>query len=60
MARDVSFGDSCPEAGLPAPSVIRPCKVATIEVRHAEPLGRIAPRMMRQVAKTLRNYCGTP
>jgi mRNA interferase MazF len=55
---DVSFGDSYAEAGLPAPSVIRPCKLATIEVRNAEPLGRVAPRMMGQVAKTLRNYLG--
>ena len=30
-------------AGLPAPSVIRPSKIATIETRHAEPLGRIQP-----------------
>ena len=28
-------------AGLPAPSVIRTAKIATIEVAHAEPRGRV-------------------
>jgi mRNA interferase MazF len=28
-------------AGLPAPSVVRPCKIATIEARHGDRLGRI-------------------
>ena len=55
---DVPFGDFYHEAGLPAPSVIRPCKLATIEVRHAEPLGHISPALMRQVVKTLREYLG--
>ena len=55
---DVSFGDSYAEAGLPAPSVIRPCKLATIEIRHAEPLGHAAAAVMRQVAKIMRGYLG--
>jgi mRNA interferase MazF len=55
---DVPFGDFNHEAGLPAPSVIRPCKIATIEVRHAKPLGHISPTLMRQVVKTLRKYLG--
>jgi len=55
---DVSFGDCYPEAGLPAPSVIRPCKLATIEVRHAELLGRVSIALMRRVTKTLRLYLG--
>src|ERR1700730_6783903 len=42
---DVPFGDFDHGAGLPAPSVIRPCKVATIEVRHAEPIGHISPAL---------------
>jgi mRNA interferase MazF len=32
---DVAFGPSYRKAGLPAPSVVRPCKLATIETRHA-------------------------
>ena len=55
---DVPLGDFYHEAGLPAPSVIRPCKIATIEVRHADRLGRISTALMRQVAKTLREYLG--
>ena len=53
---DVPFGDFYHDAGLPAPSVIRPCKLAAIEVRHAEPLGHISTALMRQVVKTLREY----
>src|SRR6266542_1771811 len=36
---DISLGGQYAEAGLPVPSVIRPVKIATIEARHAEPLG---------------------
>jgi mRNA interferase MazF len=53
---DISLGKSYDDAGLPAPSVIRPCKLATIEARHAEPLGRIKPAMMVKVASALRAY----
>ena len=55
---DVSLGDLYAEAGLPAPSVIRPCKLAMIEVRHAERLGHIEPALTREVAKALRGYLG--
>lgn len=55
---DVPLGEHYREAGLPAPSVIRPCKLATIEARHAEPLGRIAPALMREVEDALRGYLG--
>ncbi len=55
---DVSLGDLYAEAGLPAPSVIRPCKLATIEVRHAERLGHIEPALLRAVAKAIRGYLG--
>jgi mRNA interferase MazF len=46
------------EAGLPAPSIIRPCKIATIEARHAEPLGKIKPALLAEVALVLRGYLG--
>jgi mRNA interferase MazF len=55
---DLALGDTYREAGLPAPSVIRPCKLATIEVRHAELLGQISIALMRQVRKTLQLYLG--
>src|SRR5690625_7382003 len=35
---DVSVPD---QAGLPAPSVVRPVKIATIQARHADPIGRL-------------------
>lgn len=45
-------------AGLPAPSVIRPCKIATIEARHAEPLGRIRPALMEEVGDVIASLLG--
>lgn len=35
-------------AGLPAPSVVRPVKIATVEARHVEPLGKL-PDEIKQV-----------
>jgi mRNA interferase MazF len=55
---DIGLGRSYEDAGLPAPSVIRPCKLATIEARHAEPLGRIKPAMMAKAASALKEYLG--
>ena len=55
---DLTLGKRYGEAGLPAPSVIRPCKIATIEARHAEPLGRIKPPLMAEVMIALRKYLG--
>jgi mRNA interferase MazF len=55
---DVPFGDRYREAGLPAPSVIRPCKLATIETRHAERLGRIEAALMREVETVIRRCFG--
>jgi mRNA interferase MazF len=45
-------------AGLPAPSIIRPCKIATIEARHAEQLGRIPPTLMAEVSDVLGRLLG--
>jgi len=55
---DVSLGESYRDAGLPAPSVIRPCKIALIEARHAEPLGRLAPSRIAEVTNSLREILG--
>jgi mRNA interferase MazF len=45
---DVPFGETYPEAGLPAPSIVRPCKLATIESGHAEKIGRVNAEVMEQ------------
>ena len=42
---DVEISDA-QAAGLPAPSVIRTAKIATIDVARAEPRGRIAAPTM--------------
>jgi mRNA interferase MazF len=47
---DVRFGDTYMEAGLPAPSLIRPCKLATIEGGRAEKIGRVSADLMAKVA----------
>ena len=38
-------------AGLPAPSVVRTAKVATIDARDAEPLGKLASRVRGEVMR---------
>lgn len=55
---DVPFGNLYAQSGLPAPSVVRPCKLATIEARHAERLGHVKQAIMRDVAGILRGYLG--
>ena len=52
-AGDVAVGDLA-AAGLPAPSVIRSAKIATIEAADAVRLGRVAPALLRRVAGHLR------
>jgi mRNA interferase MazF len=51
---DVEIGDAA-GAGLPAPSVIRTAKIATIDVTRAEPKGRVAPE---ETAATLAEIAG--
>ena len=55
---DVSFGDDHAEFGLPAPSVIRPTKIATIEIRHADRIGRLDPDRIGQIDEALRHQLG--
>ena len=45
-------------AGLPAPSVIRTAKIATIEASDAARLGRIPTALFRQVASQLEKTLG--
>ena len=52
---DVQISD-LEAAGLPAPSVIRTAKIATIETRDAERIGQLPPDDRLQVTATLRHY----
>lgn len=45
-------------AGLPAPSTIRPVKIATIEARHAEAIGKVAAATRRAVLRRIRAIIG--
>lgn len=54
---DVSVGDHL-EAGLPAPSLIRTAKIATIELADAEPLGRVSPTTAAQAIATVAERMG--
>jgi len=49
---DVTIRD-LPAAGLPAPSVVRTAKIATIDAADAEKLGRVPTAILRQVAGRL-------
>jgi mRNA interferase MazF len=55
---DVSFAGAYSAAGLPAPSVVRPCKLATIEAAHAERLGRAPPDILAPVLSAVTRYLG--
>lgn len=46
---DVAFGREYRSAGLPAPSVVRSTKIATVEISQAERLGRTPPAMMADI-----------
>ncbi len=52
-ADDVPFGETYAEAGLPAPSLIRPCKLATIESGHADRIGRVNEDLLERVVAYL-------
>ena len=50
---DLPLGPDQDLAGLSAPSVIRTCKIATVEVRDLEPLGWIGPRLLNDVRRAM-------
>ncbi|HKE49020.1 MAG TPA: type II toxin-antitoxin system PemK/MazF family toxin [Rhodanobacteraceae bacterium] len=41
------------KAGLPAPSVVRTAKIATIDAKDAEKLGRVGPRVRHAVLRSV-------
>jgi mRNA interferase MazF len=55
---DISLGSDFASFGLPAPSVIRPTKIATIEAAHAEAIGQLTPRLMQDLMNELRHNLG--
>lgn len=57
---DVRLGDGFATAGLPAPSVVRTLKIATIETIAAERIGAITPAMLATVRAELQHLLGAP
>jgi mRNA interferase MazF len=55
---DVSLAQGYEEVGLPAPSLIRTTKIATIERDRAEPLGRLNAERMTIVEQFLGRNLG--
>jgi mRNA interferase MazF len=52
----VSLSDGYAEVGLPVPSVIRTTKIATIESRHADRIGKLDASRWKAVAAALAEY----
>lgn len=55
---DVALGRRYGEAGLPAPSLIRTSKIATVEAARMEPLGRLPDAFMEAVRAELDQVLG--
>jgi len=51
---DVPLVDEHRDVGLPVPSIIRTSKIATIEARHAERIGKLSPELWDAVEAELR------
>jgi mRNA interferase MazF len=50
---DIALSEDYQEVGLPVPSVIRTAKIATMEARHADRLGKLDTARWGEVAATL-------
>ena len=55
---DHDIGPNYLDVGLPAPSIIRPTKIATIESRDASPIGRIPRNLLRRVLGAISRNLG--
>jgi mRNA interferase MazF len=55
-AGDVSLIDGYGDAGLPVASIIRTTKIATIEARHADRIGRLSPSTWTLVVAEIRTH----
>lgn len=50
---DVDIGEDYALAGLPAPSVVRPTKIATVDAGRVDPIGKLPVGLMRAVDSAL-------
>lgn len=50
---DIDLGERYADSGLPAPSVIRTAKIATIESAHAGRIGRLGDDLLRLVLQEM-------
>lgn len=50
---DLALGETYLASGLPAPSVVRPAKIATIEALHAVKLGRLSAGLLAEVTQAI-------
>jgi mRNA interferase MazF len=55
---DVSLARGYRRAGLPAPSLIRTTKIATIEASHADRIGKLDSRRLAEVEAALARHLG--
>ncbi len=56
---DVAIDAEDPRAGLPSPSVVRCRKIATIDVAHAGPVGRVDAETLERVRSAVRGMLET-
>lgn len=57
---DVPFGDDYSQAGLPAPSVVRTAKIATVGSDRLSPLGRAPDTVYGEVRRRLAAIMSLP
>lgn len=55
---DIPLVEDHDRFGLPAPSVIRPTKIATIEARHADGIGKLDAARISEVGNAVGRYLG--
>lgn len=55
---DVPLREDYEAVGLPIPSLVRTTKIATIEARHAQRIGRLSPELRNEVAQMLHRHLG--
>ena len=53
---DLDLGDRYGDTGLPAPSVVRPSKIATIEAAATERIGQLDAARLAIVMETIRRW----
>lgn len=52
---DVELGDDYATFGLPAPSMIRPSKIATVDVSQIAVIGNLTPEFLEKVLREVRS-----